>query len=159
MTYQVFYWIHVVSYISWVLAFIVSVFFAIKVRSEDDAIKKRSFMRSERLATNIGAHIGAVGILISGGAMASIPSGPQWGWFPFQDHTWLAVKQLIFIIILVLVFFSIKRSRAFKERLKQEEGNVLSTETSEKWSSAYRMSLIVYFLVLVNTFLGLTKPF
>jgi uncharacterized membrane protein len=158
MSYQIFYWVHIVSYISWLVAFAGSLFYASKVRSEDDAVKKRKFMRSERLSTSIGAHIGALGILISGGAMASIPSGPQWGWFSFQAHSWLAVKQVIFIIILVLVGLSIKRSVAFKKQLKQEDG-VLSTNTSEKWASAYRMSLIVYILVVINTFLGLTKIF
>lgn len=158
MSYQVFYWIHIVSYIAWLIAFAGSLFFASKVRSEDDALMKRKFMRSERLVTSIGAHLGALGILISGGAMASIPSGPQWGWMNFQLYPWLAVKQILFFVILVLVGFSIKRSRAFKKRMKKEK-DVLSTETSEKWNSAYRMSLAVYLLVLINTFLGLTKPF
>jgi len=155
MSYQIFYWIHVVSYISWLLAFIASLFYAAKVRGEDDAVQKRKYMRTERMATSIGAHIGALGILISGGAMTSIPSGPQWGWFNFQLYPWLAVKQIIFLVILVLVAFSIKRSVAFKKHMRNEE--VLSTETSEKWASAYRMSLVVYLLVVVNTFLGLTK--
>lgn len=156
MSYQVFYWIHIVSYIAWLLAFVGSLFYGTKVRSEDDAVQKRKFMRSERLTTSIGAHIGALGILISGGAMTSIPSGPQWGWMNFQLYPWLAVKQILFFIILVLVVFSIKRSRAFKKRMRQEE-DVLSTETSDKWNSAYRMSMAVYVLVVINTILGLTK--
>ena len=155
MSYQVFYWIHIVSYIAWLLAFAGSLFFGAKVRSEDDAVQKRKFMRSERLTTSIGAHIGALGILISGGAMASIPSGPQWGWMSFQLYPWLAIKQILFFVILVLVGFSIKRSVAFKKRMRQED--VLSTETSEKWNSAYRMSMAVYILVVINTVLGLTK--
>ncbi|MGD8427195.1 MAG: hypothetical protein PVH63_06165 [Balneolaceae bacterium] len=158
--YQIFFWVHTISYISWLLAFIVSVFFAVKVRREQDAIKKRKYMRSERLATSIGAHIGALGILISGGAMASLtrPGGWKWGWFNFQEHAWLGVKQIIFFIILILVAFSIKRSVAFKKKLKKEE-DVLSSGTSEKWASAYRLSLLVYLLVVVNTFLGLVRPF
>ena len=156
MSYQVFYWIHIVSYIAWLLAFVGSLFYGTKVRSEDDAVQKRKFMRSERLTTSIGAHIGALGILISGGAMTSIPSGPQWGWMNFQLYPWLAVKQILFFIILVLVVFSRKRSRAFKKRMRQEE-DVLSTETSEKWNSAYRMSMAVYVLVVINTILGLFK--
>jgi len=159
MLYQIFLWIHTISYISWLIAFVVSVFFAVKIRNEQDAVQKRKYMRSERLATSIGAHVGALGILISGGAMASIPSGPQWGWFNFQQFGWLATKQTIFVVILILVVLSVKRSIAFKKRLKQEDDNVLSTETSQKWESAYRMSLIVYLLVVVNTFLGLVRPF
>jgi len=159
MLYQIFLWIHTISYISWLLAFVISVFFATKVRNEEDALQKRKYMRSERLATSIGAHVGALGILISGPAMVSIPSGPQWGWFNFQQYGWLAVKQVIFIVILIFVGLSIKRSVAFKKRLKQEDDNVLSTETSEKWASAYRLSLVVYLLVVINTFLGLVRPF
>lgn len=159
MLYQIFLWIHTISYISWLVAFAVSVFFAVKVRNEQDAVQKRKYMRSERLATSIGAHVGAVGILISGPAMVSLPGGQQWGWFDFQMHGWLAVKQIIFIVILIFVGLSIKRSVAFKKRLKQEDDNVLSTETSQKWEKAYRFSLIVYLLVVVNTFLGLVRPF
>lgn len=157
MPYQVFYWIHVVSYISWLLAFAGSLYYAAKVRSENDAVKKRKFMRTERLITSIGAHIGALGILISGGAMASIPNGPQWGWMNFQLYPWLAIKQILFFVILVLVGFSIKRSVAFKKHLKKEK-DVLTTETSKKWQKAYNMSLAVYILVVINTILGLTRP-
>ena len=157
MSYEVFYWIHIVSYIAWLLAFVGSLFYGAKVQAEEDAVQKRKFMRAERFTTSIGAHVGALGILISGGALASIPSGPQWGWFSFQLYPWLALKQLIFVVILVLVGFSIKRSVAFKKRMRQEE-DVLSSETSDKWSKAYRMSLAVYLLVVVNTILGLWKP-
>lgn len=156
--YHIFYWIHIVSYIAWLLGFVASTIFAVKVWGEDDAVKRRKSMRAERLATNIGGHFGALGILISGGAMASIPAGPQWGWFSFQLYPWLAVKQVLFLIILVLVGFSIKRGIAFKKKMKGEK-DVMSTDTSKKWRSAYRISLIVYILVVVNTILGLTKPF
>jgi hypothetical protein len=157
MTYTVFYWIHIVSYIVWLLAFVASAFLGYKAYSEDDAVNKRKFMRSERLATSIGGHFGVLGILISGGALASIPSGPQWGWFNFQLYPWLAVKQILFLVILVLVGIAMKRSIAFKKRLKQED-DVPSTDASDKWRSAYRMSMAVYILVVINTILGLTKP-
>lgn len=155
--YQIFYWVHIVSYIAWLAAFVASSFLAVKVYNENDAVQKRKFMRSERLATSIGGHLGALGILISGGALASIPGGPQWGWFNFEMYPWLAVKQLLFAIILVLVVLSMRKSIAFKRNLREEE--VMKTDTSEKWDAAYKMSLVVYLLVVVNTILGLVKPF
>jgi uncharacterized membrane protein len=156
MSYQIFYWTHIFSYIVWLLAFIASLLYGFKIRTQDDAVKKRTFMRSERLVTSIGTHIGVLGILISGGAIASIPSGPQWGWFDVVLYPWLALKQILFIAILVLVGFSIKRSLAFKRMLQEEE--VPSTQTSKQWRGAYRMSMIVYILVVINTVLGLAKP-
>ncbi len=149
------YWLHIVSYLVWLIAFAVSIWYGIKVRVEEDAVIKRKLMRSERLATSIGAHIGALGILISGAVMASW--GPyNWGWFSVQLYPWLALKQILFIVILVLVAFSIKRSVVFKKKLTQEE--VPDNETLKSWWSAYRMSLAVYILVVVNTVLGLMKP-
>ena len=112
-------------------------------------------MRSERFATNIGGHISALVILISGAMMSSW--GPyQWGWFSVQLYPWLELKQILFIVILVLVGFSITRSIRFKKKLKQEE--VADTDTSLLWLSAYRISLAVYILVVINTILGWTKP-
>lgn len=157
MSYQIFYWIHIISYLSWLVAFAVSIMLAAKMRGTSEFSDKQKYMRLERLSTNIGVHLGAFGILVSGSAMASMSGGPQWGWFPFQLYPWLALKQIIFAIILVLVFFSIRRSRAFKRLLKQEE--VEEEATVNQWSAAYRLSLLVYLFVVLNTFLGLVKPY
>lgn len=156
MPYSLFYWIHIVSYLSWLAAFAGSIFFATKVHSARQFDRKCALMRLERLVTDIGAHVGAVGILISGSAMASLSTGPQWGWFPIQLYPWLAIKQVIFVVILILVALSIRRSRIFRRAWKQEASE---DALSKKWSSAYRLSLLVYLLVIVNTFLGLVKPY
>lgn len=157
MTYQIFYWIHIVSYITWLLAFAGSLFYGFKISAEVDAVQRRKFMRSERLVTRIGAHTAALGILISGVVLSSLPSGPQWGWFDIQLYPWLTLKQILFIIILVLIGFSIKRSRIFNKRCQQEK-DVLSTSAADKWRDAYRLSMAVYILVLISTLLGLFKP-
>lgn len=158
MSYELFYWIHIVAYICWLLAFAGSLFYGYQIRLEEDAVKKRKYMRLERLITGIGVHIGALGILISGWMMSSMPGGPRWGWFSVQLYPWLALKQILFMVVLVMIGFSVKRSLRFKKRLKQEEGNVLGKDTSEKWAKAFRMSLGVYILVVLNTILGLTRP-
>lgn len=159
MSYQVFYWIHIVSYIAWLAAFVASMFFAWKVGKAYQTPGEKRFMKLERLSTSIGAHLGALGILISGGAMASIPEGPRWGWFNFEQFAWLGVKQILFCLILVLVGFSIKRSRNYKQQVKEDDQALISNEAREKWGEAYKLSLVVYLLVLINTLLGLQKPF
>lgn len=158
MSYQLFYWVHVVSTIIWLVACMASVYFAVLTGRTDDAVKKRGYMQAERRATSLGAHLGALGILISGGALASIPVGPRWGWFNLQLYPWLFLKQVLFILILVLIGFSVRRSIAFKQHLRNEV-DVIDSGTTEKWRGAFRISLTVYILVLVNTLLALTKPF
>lgn len=126
-------------------------------------------MTWERQAASAGVYVGAVGILISGAAMASLPGGPQWGWFSIQLYPWLALKQLIFLLILLLAVISMRRNRIFwkalrgedeRERKRRKAGSKKTINNiGRKWSSAYRMSLLVYMLVVINTFLGLVKPY
>ncbi|TYP94959.1 putative integral membrane protein (DUF2269) [Fodinibius salinus] len=153
--YDVFFWLHIISYFCWLSAFAGSLFYGLKVWQENDLQPQQNFMHFERLVTSIGGHIGALGILISGVALTSM--GPyHWGWFRVQLYPWLAAKQVLFIIILVLIPFSIKRSMDFKNKLQNEE--LSDSAKAESWRKAYRMSLVVYFLVVVDTILGLTKP-
>lgn len=159
MGYNIFYWIHIVSYISWLAAFVASMFLAYKVGKAYQTPDEKRYMKLERKATSIGAHIGALGILISGGAMASMPGGPEWGWFNTELYTWLAVKQAIFFLILILVGFSIKRSINFKKAVRSSGGDRISGDERAKWKKAFSLSLVVYLLVVVNTYLGLAKPF
>jgi hypothetical protein len=158
MSYQTFYSLHIYAYVTWLLAFVASLLLASKIREENDAQRKRQYIRYERFITNIGAYLAAPGILISGGVMVSITEGPRWGWFDFQGHTWLAVKQLFFVLILIFIVLSVKRGRTLKRAIRKSD-QVMNDHISKKWSAAYRMSLLVYMLVLLNTFLGFVKPF
>jgi len=158
--YLIFYWTHTISWICWLLAFLLSlVYYNKAVKSKNGSPLEKKNVLKERKVTNIGAHVGAVGILISGGAMASIPGGPKWGWFNFSQYGWLATKQVIFFIILALVVVSIIRSVRFKKQMRAEEKEGLSDDSRALWKKAYTWSVIVYLLVLINTVLGLTRPF
>lgn len=157
MSYQLFYWIHVVSTIIWLTGFVASLYYALKAGNEQNAAHRRRLMQAERKATGIGAHLGALGILISGGVLVSVSTGPQWGWFNIALYPWLVLKQILFIIMLVLIGLSIKRSMDFKRHLRREV-DVINSETTDMWRKAYRISFSVYILVVVNTILALTKP-
>jgi uncharacterized membrane protein len=103
LVYNIFHGIHIISAIAWLVAFVLSLFWAFKVWTSTGTDLEKKFMKRERRITSIGAHVGATGILITGAIISS--TGPSWGWFPFHLFTWLAVKQLVFIAILVLVYF------------------------------------------------------
>ncbi|MDZ7714762.1 MAG: hypothetical protein U5J95_00970 [Balneolaceae bacterium] len=83
----------------------------------------------------------------------SIPGRPKWGWFNFEMYSWLGIKQVLFMIILVMVGFSIKSSISFKKKLRGDDDVEISQDTREAWNAAYRLSLGVYILVVINTIL------
>src|SRR5699024_8996437 len=98
-TYNVFLGIHILAAIVWLITFVLSLFWAFRVWQKSKTAQEKQFMLRERKITSIGAHAGATGILISGSIISSV--GIRWGWFPFHQFTWLAVKQLVFIAILI----------------------------------------------------------
>ena len=158
MIYNIFYWLHIVSYISWLVAFAASLIFAFKAGRAVKSSRELVFIKWERKASSMGAHFGATGIIISGWVMSVVPGGPQWGWFNIPLYNWLALKQLLFIIILILVGFSIKKSISLKNKLKESGGELVSDQTRNQWKSAYTISLVIYIFVAINTWLGIAKP-
>lgn len=155
MPYQPFYWIHVISYLIWVIAFVLSVYYYLKMRNSKLDIKLQ-LMKSERQISSLGAHLAVLGILLSGGAMVSIPSGPGLGWFPFEEHAWLAWKQVNFFVILILIAVSMPVSIRFKKTWQNKVE--LDNESEQLYYKAFTLTMAIYILVLVNTYLGLLKP-
>jgi len=159
MAYNIFLYIHIISYILWLAAFVGSLIFYQKVKSNEGTPDEKKFARKERMITMMGGHTAILGILISGGAMVSIPSGPQWGWFPFHEYGWLATKQIIFIIILIIVFgLSTPAGSKLKKMIRKNDQDTFTVEQRKQWHKVWTYSFIAYLLVVVNTYLGLFRP-
>jgi putative copper export protein len=161
MVYNVFYWVHVVSFTVWILGFLAVMWKYSQIKNADTLQAQLPFIKTERLITNIAGHIGAIGILISGGAMASIPHGAsemKWGWFN-TSYMWLTVKQGVFFLILVILVLAAINSVKFKKMLRNETDGELTPDAKAQWQKAFRLSMTIYALVLLNTFLGYVKPF
>ncbi|HKI46811.1 MAG TPA: hypothetical protein VKA08_15890 [Balneolales bacterium] len=155
MAYEIFLWIHTFSYIIWLAAFVASLFYYKAITGANGMPREKSLVQSERKISSMGAHIAVLGILISGGAMVSMPSGPQWGWFPFSHYPWLAIMQVIFVIILIIVFgISMPAGIKLKKLFRAAPEETVTDEQRGQWKKAWNISLIVYLLVVVNTVIG-----
>ena len=135
MIYNIFYWLHIISALAWLGAFLASLIYAYRAGRAFGSSQEKKYMLRERKAAGIGAHFGAAGILISGWVMAVMPGGPQWGWFNIPLYNWLAIKQVLFIVILILVVFSIKNSVSFKRGLRENKPTI-SSASRKKWKGA-----------------------
>ncbi|TNE73305.1 hypothetical protein EP331_04810 [bacterium] len=156
MPYEPLKYIHIASYIIWLLSFFGSVYFFFKIRSATSDGKPQ-LMRKERLISSMGGHLGFLGIFLSGGAMVSIKSGPKWGWFNFTDFAWLAWKQVFFFVALVIIGALVMPGSAKIKRLVANNGSL--DEIEQLWTKTFFFSLLVYVIVFINTLLGLEKPF
>ncbi len=159
MIYNIFLWIHIVSYIIWLAVFVASLFFRNAIYQAFGTDREKLLVKKERKISGLGGHIAIAGILISGGVMVSIPSGPQWGWFPFSTFAWLAFMQAIFAVILIVVFSgSIPRGIKLKKLLRAVPEDKLTAAQRTQWRKCWNTSLVVYLLVVAATLLGWFRP-
>ncbi|WP_138429279.1 hypothetical protein [Fodinibius saliphilus] len=156
MWYHFFFWLHIISYVIWLITSVGSLVYGIKIKVEEKIPTKMNMIRSERLVSNAGNCIAFISILISGIVMSSPNLGPPWGWFDIQLYPWLAVKQLFLFIIMILLVIDIKRSMTLKTVLNQK--NRLFREVKDRWIKTYRISLAIYTFVIASTLLGILKP-
>lgn len=157
MLYELFRWIHILSYLTWLCVLAGSLFYGIRIHLANDRSTIYNLIKVERLITKWGVILGAGGIIISGWLLSVIPQGPQWGWFDIQLYPWLAFKQLLFAVILILIAIDIRLSKKLAKWLQANKMGEKSGAV-KKWGAAFRLSLAVYVLVIISTLLGWYKP-
>lgn len=156
MLYEFFRWIHIFSYLIWLCAFGGSLVYGIRIYLAEDLSDLNNLIHIERLVTKWGHILGVGGIIVSGWVLSVISQGPQWGWFNIQLYPWLTLKQLLFLIILILITIDLRRSKILAQWMQANKNNQVSIV--KKWRGAYRFSFTVYLLVVISTLLGWFKP-
>jgi len=117
----------------------------------------RASIGSGRLLGNLGG----IGILITGGGLVGIG---RYGWFPFDTHAWLAYKQIIYIVILAILFALFipavkKAARLVGEEMGGPTANMgASTELRNAMARMNMIGMIMNLFVLINIILGEWKP-
>lgn len=156
MLYEVSRWIHILSNLLWLCAFVGSLLYGIRIYKTKKSSSADNLIQIERLLAKWGTVVGAGGIIVSGWALSSIAQGPQWGWFDILLYPWLALKQLLFVIILVLIVIDLNRSKKLIKEI--QSGDLAGKQSVEKWSAVYYYTVAVYILVVISTLLGWYKP-
>jgi hypothetical protein len=106
-------------------------------------------------------NIGGIGILITGGAMTGIRHLP---WFDFSGVPWLAVKQVVFVIVLAMTFaLFVPRSKKVKRLIGETMGGPkpqagAPAELRVLFDRVIAISIIMQLLVLLNIILGEWQP-
>lgn len=157
MLYEVFLWIHILSYLVWLGAFAGSLLYGFRIYRANSPFTTCKLIQAERMLAKWGTIVGAGGIIISGWVLSSISQGPQWGWFDIQLYPWLALKQLLFGLVLILIVVDFSRSNKLVKLLQLDSPNAKKLSV-KMWIAAYRFSIAVYILVVISTLLGWFKP-
>lgn len=153
--------LHIISAGIWVALGVVAIFL--------NSFRKRAagtggelyLMRALVMFGAIMGNIGGIGILVTGGAMTGIAG---LGWFQFSLMPWLATKQTLFVILLILSFavmlpISKKARRTIGEEMAGLNPNAgASPELRLMIDRMVAISLFMQLLVITNIVLGEWGP-
>jgi hypothetical protein len=160
--YQVLVALHVLSAGLWVANLpVVLILNKLRKRAENTSGEIHYMAAAGRIGLVMG-NIGAIGILLTGPAMAGISDG--YGWFQFGEVNWLAWKQTLWIIGLiwtgaVLIPRSKKLRVNMMAQMDPKRANTGASDDLRTAWSGYVMSVVVLnLIVLINIFLGEIRP-
>ena len=149
--------LHILCAGIWLVAFFLDIIFKKIIKSKFDAPDKQIISLYLRF-DNLFGSIGAMGILITGIVMVSMNSG--YGFFDMTANHWLATKQVIMVIILVMIFSGIiPTSKKIKSVI---EGNLVSGSNDELKNNLlkmFKLTASMNGLVIINLLLALTHRF
>ncbi len=109
---------------------------------------------------NLFGMIGSVGILLTGIFMTAM--NPGYGFFQMSANHWLAAKQIIMVILLLIIFVGvIPRAKKLRAALGTDfESNLqISSEGYEYLGKLYKLGTLINILVLINFLFAITHRF
>lgn len=160
MLYSILLIIHVLSAVIWLSFFVAEpILRQFILRSKGEKGDRRLVLIYLFMA-NITGMIGMTGILITGIVLVSIL--PYWSFFDFTSNHWLAAKQVVMVIILIITgVFIIPGGR--KMRLSIEKDLNSEREFDQPFYDEFKkyakIMTIGNFLVLLNLLFALSRHF
>lgn len=105
------------------------------------------------LFTNLFGITGAIGILLTG-ILLVLNSG--YGFFDMTNNHWLAAKQMILLLILIITFaVVIPTAKEIREKLDSAKAKV----SEANYKKLFKANLIINSLVLINFLFAITNRF
>lgn len=149
--------IHIICAGIWLVTFFTDTIFKNKIKSSFDKPDKQMISLYLKFGNLFGS-IGSLGILITGIILVSM--NPGYGFFDMTSNHWLATKQIIMVVILILIFTQIIPTA--KKLNTEIENNLNENSTDELKSNLNKMFKVtasVNGLVVLNLLFALTHRF
>ncbi|MBS3946138.1 MAG: hypothetical protein KGZ42_11605 [Melioribacter sp.] len=110
--------------------------------------------------TNLFGIIGAIGILLTGIVMVLL--NPGYGFFDMSANHWLATKQILMVILLLIIFvFIIPTAKKIRNEINTElaSGSQISEDTFKLLSKIYKLNMAINIIVVLNFLFAITHRY
>jgi len=149
--------IHIICAGIWLVTFFTDTIFKNKIKSSFDKPDKQMISLYLKFGNLFGS-IGSLGILITGIILVSM--NPGYGFFDMTSNHWLATKQIIMVVILILIFTQIiptakKLNAVIETNLKENSVEELKSNLNKM----FKVTASVNGLMVLNLLFALTHRF
>lgn len=149
--------LHIIFAGIWLVTFFLDTIFKNIIKSKLDNPDKQVISLYLRFGNLFGA-IGSLGILITGIIMVNM--NPGYGFFDMTANHWLATKQVIMVVILVLIFTSIvPTAKKLRSEIEKNLNENSTEELKTNLTKMFKVTASVNGLVILNLLLALTHRF
>ena len=152
--------IHILSSVVWLSVLPADLILRNSIRQSRGKDGEKKLVSIYLKLTNISGMIGMTGILITGVILTVIL--PYYSFFDFSSNHWLATKQVIMVILIILVFaFLIPKARKLRLAIGHDiDSNFpLTEEAVVKVRKLETIITTINVLVLINFLLAITRRF
>jgi hypothetical protein len=152
--------IHILSAVVW-LGYVPSdIVLRRQIKNSRGTSGEKNLISSYLVLTNVAGIIGMSGLLFTGIILVSVI--PYYFFFNFASNHWLAAKQVIMVVLIILVFaFLIPRAKKLRTVLSSEKLSQmpLSDQAHRDLKNLETIISIIDVLVLVNFLFAVTHRF
>ena len=156
--YSTFLTLHIIFAGIWLVSLITDPILKIKIKKELENNSGSQMISLYLLFTNVLGIIGSMGILLTGIFLVSVSSG--YGFFDMTANHWLATKQIIMVVILLLIFITViptaKKVRTnIENSIKENSTEDLKTNLKK----LFKINATINGLVFLNFLFAITHRF
>ena len=142
--------LHIIFAGIWLSFFIIEIFLRSKINK---GISVKENVSNYLTFANVFGNIGAIGILLTG-ILLVVNSG--YGFFDMSSNHWLASKQIILVVILIVTFAMVIPNM---KKVRKDLNSDSETLPNGNLKKLFKANLIINILVLLNFIFAITRHF
>lgn len=152
--------LHVVFAGIWLINLLTDFLLRRYIITNKNKIGEKKFIHLYLLFANLFGMIGAIGILITGITM--VVQNPAYGFFRMSSNHWLATKQILMVVLLVILGgFIIPTAKKVRTAIGKdlENQNPLNEDGYKNLQKLFKLNTAINIIVLINFLLAITHRF
>jgi len=146
--------LHIVFAGIWMIFFAADIILKTQIRNSQAGETKNKLIKLYLQFSNLFGIVGSVGISLSGIILVLL--NPGYGFFDMSHAHWLATKQILFVIILLITFLKlIPESKNLNSLIEKRDDDGIDG----KYNSITKLNFLITIIVILNFIFAITHRF